>query len=82
MPFWLVSYDLLVPGRNYEGLFQALRQMSATRVMLSQWALRSNLSAMDILNRLIPHIDSNDRMIVSPLSSSAYIRTIVELNTL
>ena len=41
MALYLISYDLLKPGKNYDPLLDALTQQGAKRVLLSQWILNT-----------------------------------------
>lgn len=66
----LVSYDLLLPGQNYSGLIQAIKNLGdAFHVLESTWVVRTNLkSCAEVRDRLTPHIDRNDRLLVVGLS--------------
>jgi hypothetical protein len=72
MRVYKVSYDLLQPGQNYEGLYERLRQYNAVRIMLSEWVIRTNtLKAADIRDDLRRYIDTNDRLLVVGLTGEA-----------
>jgi len=70
LKLYLVSYDLIKPGRNYQPLYDELARLGAKRVLASEWILRNSSSAYDILVHLVKSIDSNDRMIVNELNSN------------
>ena len=60
----LITYDLHNPGRNYEPLYQAITKYPCIKLTESCWAIRSNLTAIQIRNVLLPCIDSNDTLFV------------------
>ena len=41
MALYLISYDLLKPGKNYDPLIDALTQQKTKRVLVSQWTLNT-----------------------------------------
>ena len=63
---YVISYDLRKPGRNYQTLWDALRQMQARRVLESVWVatLAATGQGQAIFNTLNPHTDVNDGLIV------------------
>lgn len=62
---FIVSYDLCTPGRNYDGLYKALKSFSYWgRLTESTWAVVSHTQAIDIREYLRTFIDKNDRLIV------------------
>lgn len=67
---YLVSYDLLKPGRDYETLYAELRRLGAKRVLKSQWVLRNSASAYDLVVHLVKYIDSNDKLIVNEITTN------------
>ena len=67
---YLVSYDLVKPGRSYQPLWDELKRLGGKRVLESQWVLRNTASSLDICNHLIKFVDSNDRMIVNEVTSN------------
>lgn len=66
MKTYMVGYDLNKPGKNYEPLWKALRENFSNwwHHLDSTWVIKTNQSAMDILNTLRAHIDSNDELLV------------------
>jgi hypothetical protein len=73
MKAYLISYDLLKPGQDYSDLIAAIEKISATHwhILKSAWVVATDLSAMEILNRLLPYLDANDKMIVNQLGRDA-----------
>jgi CRISPR/Cas system-associated endoribonuclease Cas2 len=59
-----ISYDLDTPGRDYQRLFARLLEHGAFRVQLSQWALATTWTAVQLRDDLMKYIDSNDRLLV------------------
>ena len=66
MPVFVVSYDLNRPAQQYERLQNVLEhELQGRRVLLAQWAVRSNWNARALLAYLRPAlIDANDRLLV------------------
>jgi hypothetical protein len=81
MKRYLVSYDLVAPGRDYSGLISALETAGASRVLLSQWIIRSSLSAVELRDRLRVHLDSNDRILVNEFTNDwASYNVMIDIN--
>lgn len=70
-PF-LISYDLDRPGQNYERLTTRLKQLGAVRVLMSQWALKSQYGAKALRDDILQYMDSNDRLLVTQVGDWAY----------
>jgi hypothetical protein len=64
----MISYDLNKSGKDYEGVFQAIKDASAgvwCHYLDSTWLIKSNYtSANDVFNKIKPHIDADDRCLV------------------
>ena len=71
MNHYMVSYDLLKPGKDYDNLISRLSELGATRILFSQWELNSTASASEVCADLRQHIDSNDRLLVTGLNGYA-----------
>lgn len=67
MGVYMVSYDLLTPGQNYEGLWTELQRLKAKRILQSQWVIRNSASAVVLRNHFQQFIDYNDRLFVNAL---------------
>ncbi len=68
---YVISYDLLAPGRDYTTLTNELRELRAQRILLSQWVVRRiNTDAANLRDYLRRFIDSNDRILVTCLDSN------------
>ena len=70
MAKYIVSYDLIAPGKNYQLLYDALEKAGAKKVLLSQWVLNSNQTAMQLRDAIHAYMDANDRILVDELSAS------------
>lgn len=81
---YLVSYDLLTPGKDYSKLYSGLAQLGAKRAMLSTWALRSTLTSRQIYDFLRSLMDENDRLLVNELTTDWVHSSnlLVDLNTI
>lgn len=71
MALYWVGYDLDKPGHNYDGLIKRLRELGATRIMLSDWLLPNDAKAEAIRNDMQRYMDKNDRIMVAELHNSA-----------
>ncbi len=69
---YMISYDLLIPGKNYDNLISRLYAIGAVRILFSQWELNTTASAQTVCQDLIKHIDSNDRLLVTGLTGEAW----------
>jgi hypothetical protein len=79
MSRFLVSYDLMSPGRNYKNLTDALVALGARPVLLSQWVVRTNLTATQLRDHLRRFMDTNDRLLVNDFSTWASYNTMLDL---
>ncbi|WP_153147639.1 hypothetical protein [Dechloromonas sp. H13] len=62
---YAINYDLCKPGRDYDGLYGAIKGCGGWWHYLgSTWLVDTNLDATGIYARLKPHLDSNDNMLI------------------
>lgn len=62
---YAINYDLKKPGRDYKGLYEAIKGCGAWWHHLeSTWLVDTKLNAEGIWKRLAPHVDKNDRALV------------------
>lgn len=74
MAVYVVSYDLRVPGRNYQTLWARLGEWKAQRALESLWLIDTSATAVQIRDDLRLYVDANDRLFVAKLSGeSAWI---------
>jgi hypothetical protein len=72
MALYWIGYDLDKPGQDYSDLIARLKQLSAVRVLKSDWLLGHNSTTPEqIRNDLMRFLDANDRIIVSELKNNA-----------
>jgi hypothetical protein len=66
---YLISYDISEKDKEeYEPLWAALRQMGATKILLSQWVVKGAVGdAARIYDKLSPIITSIDRLLVQEI---------------
>ena len=82
MALYLISYDLLTPGKNYDPLIDALTQQGAKRVLLSQWTLNTYCSPKQIRDWARRYMDNNDRILISEINSNrSCYGNLVDLNS-
>ena len=80
MAKFLVSYDLMKPGQNYNGLINRLQTLRAKKVLLSAWALSGNHTCVALRDDLRRFIDANDRLLVSTLNDWASYNAMTDIN--
>lgn len=65
MPAYFISYDLNKQGQDYSGLFDAIKSYGTWLHPLdSTWLISTTDRAEQVFNKLSPHIDSNDRILI------------------
>lgn len=69
---YLISYDLRVGATSddYTRIIGAITQLGGRKLQFSQWAVRSNATAQQILDYLLPVIDANDRVLVAEFTEN------------
>jgi hypothetical protein len=70
----LVTYDLRQPGRNYNGLYQALRTYAGpgSNTLESVWLINTNENTGQVRDKLKQYIDANDRLAVFAVSTQTW----------
>lgn len=78
MKTYLVSYDLDKPGQDYSDLIAAIRRLGGiqtgsqvSKVLYSEWLVKTDLTSSQIYDALAPYIDSNDMLLVVGLTGEA-----------
>ena len=62
---YIVSFDLCMPGRNYESLYQTLKRFGQWgKLTESTWAVVSEMNHVQIRDYLMQYLDKNDRLVV------------------
>ncbi len=66
---YLISYDLMTPGKDYTNLWAFLRRLGGVRVLESEWMIRwvsaTPTTPLDLANATLQHMDRNDRILVT-----------------
>ena len=67
--FYIISYDLKNPGRDYSSLYTAIKSDRDWQHPLeSTWIVWTTESANDIYKTVKPTLDSNDPIFISELN--------------
>lgn len=65
---YFITYDLNKAGKDYEGLYQAIKDASTgvwCHYWESSWLIRSNLITADLVfTKIKPHLDQDDCCLV------------------
>lgn len=69
MSVYLITYDLNAPGKNYDKIFEAIKEASVGgntwwHHLDSTWFIKSNLSVQQVSDKIKTHVDGNDFYIV------------------
>ena len=72
---YMISYDLVAPGRDYRALDERITSLAGRRILESQWLLTHTASCSDIWQDLYRFIDPNDRLLVNEMTNMATWRT-------
>lgn len=62
----LINYRLHRPSQNYEGLYDAIKSLSGTywHNTTSSWLVQTALSPKQVYDKIRPHIDGDDELVV------------------
>lgn len=75
MAAYMITYDLNATGQKYDEVIQAIKD-SSTGAWCTFWKssflIKSFLTANQISNKITPHLDQNDRMIVVEVKPTNY----------
>jgi len=66
MAAYMITYDLNKQGQKYEKVYQAIKDSALNwcHYWDSTWLIKSSLTVQQVADKITPHIDSNDRLIV------------------
>ena len=67
MAVYMITYDLNSEGQNYDDVINAIKDASTgawCTYWKSSYLIKSNLSVQQVTDRITPHLDSNDRLLV------------------
>jgi hypothetical protein len=69
MASYMIGYDLNRPGKNYPELIDAIKSIGAWWHYLdSTWVVKTDAGSSAIRDKLVPHIDHNDELLVVKLT--------------
>lgn len=67
---YLITYDLMTPGRDYSSLYTAIKDLSSDyRKMQNVWFVKTPYSASQIRDALKNVVDGNDKIFVCSLNN-------------
>lgn len=75
MAAYMITYDLNSTGQKYQDVIQAIKDASNgawCTYWKSSYLIKSNLTAEQISNKITPHLDNNDRMIIVEVKNTNY----------
>lgn len=65
MKTYLIGYDLIKQGQDYDSLTEEIKKIGSWWHCLgSTWIVKTNLSSSQVIDRLTPKIDNNDKLLV------------------
>lgn len=65
MAVQLITYDLHRPGQNYSALHEAIKGLGSWwHCVESTWLVNTTLGAAQVRDRIAPHLDANDELLV------------------
>lgn len=69
MTVYVISYDLNRPGQDYGDLHDSIKAFgNYWHCLDSTWMVSSNMSAIDIAKKLWAQMDTNDKLLVTPVA--------------
>ena len=69
MTTYLVSYDLIAPGKNYDGLIAHLNKFKHFHILKSQWIIVADQTAVQLRNGCQQFMDVNDKIMVVKITA-------------
>ena len=65
MAAFCITYDLKAPGRDYKGLYEGIKASGKWwHYLESTWLVVTDQKPGEIWDRLNPHADDNDRILI------------------
>lgn len=66
MAAYMITYDLNSKGQNYDKVIKAIKDSSLSWCTFwkSSYLIKSSLTANQVSDKITPHLDSNDRLII------------------
>lgn len=82
MSCFLITYDLVKPGRDYPDLYDRIKSLGAwCHPVESNWFVVSTKKSAEIREHLTPVLDKNDKLIVLKLTGEAAWRGLSDADT-
>ena len=71
---YLITYDLNSTGQKYDDVINAIKNASSywCTYWKSSFLIKSNLTANQISDKITPHLDSNDRLMIVETKTTNY----------
>lgn len=74
----IISYDLCTPGRNYDDLYKVIKSYGTwAHITESTWFINADESCVVIRDKLLGHMDANDRLFIGELTGTAAWNNII-----
>ena len=68
----IISYDLCAPCRNYDELYKAIKAYGTwAHITESTWFVKTESTCVEVRDKLLSHLDKNDRLFVGELTGTA-----------
>ncbi|MCK4295503.1 MAG: SinR family protein [Candidatus Marinimicrobia bacterium] len=72
MNSYLICYDLLRPGQNYDTLIEKIKSLGTwCHAQQSVWIIKTTKNSVQIRDSLTPFIDQNDKLLIMGLTGEA-----------
>lgn len=65
-----INYDLKVPGRDYQPLYDAIKTYTWCHILDSCWLIDTQKTASQVRDHLKGHVDGNDEVFVATLKGA------------
>lgn len=68
----IIEYDLRQPGRDYDALYEAIKSYGPwAHITESTWFIKTDATCVQVRDKLLSVMDTNDRLFVGELSGVA-----------
>lgn len=68
MKNYCITYDLNLSNKNYDGLYDAIKEFNYFHVMDSVWFIKTSFNSTEIYNKLKSQIDDNDSLFICEIT--------------
>ncbi len=71
---YLITYDLRQPGRDYQSLYDAIKNVGTDYIhsLESVWFVKTSKSSKAVYEQLSSYIDKNDYLVIFEVNSNHY----------